>query len=167
MSRLFRRLARRLVFKLLWLAVSLGSWGYAHRAHAEGVDLNSFGLDDVAKAAHCVSEHMPSSLSSDTAQGYWGPALLVQGQCVRLDDLEENFSRDRARGAFLSALSQCTGQRQADDTLPWARRVAYGAAVIAAHGVFNYDSGASLLSQLLGRTAACPPPKVLDGAPGG
>lgn len=120
-------------------------------------NLSRFGLQDVAEVANCVAKQVPSSLSTDFVQTYWGPPILQGSSCVSPGSVVAASTQALVRPVFLKAISYCAKRSINNDGDPWVRRVAYGTATIAAKGVQNWSSGKTLLQQYVTATVACQP----------
>lgn len=148
------------------VALCLGGLWSTATGQTEPVDLQAFGLADVAAVSQCVAKRLPTAITDNVALTYWGQHIRLEGRCVVPDMLaDEVVGRSRARFAFLNALQQCTGIRHNDDQVPWVRRVAYANSIIAATGVFLNEQQVSRLQWLQMRTAECAPPKEERGGP--
>ena len=119
--------------------------------------LEKFGLADVAEVANCVAKQIPSQLSVDFVQTYWGPTVKQGNACVQSSSVTPDDTKNRVRPIFLNGLNVCTKRRYTSDGDVWVRRVAYGTATIAAKGVRGWDSNQSLLQKYIHATVECQP----------
>lgn len=124
-------------------------------ATAMGVSLESFGLQDVERVANCVANRVPSFLASDLTVTYWQHPIRDGSQCASSSSRVDAATRARARSAFLTEYSFCTGVRNPSDGTPMVQRVAYATAIIAAHGVYDAITGERLVDNYIRRTQEC------------
>lgn len=143
------------ITKCLWLSCLTFAGGV--HAQAQFEPLARFGLQDVEKVANCVAGRVPSHLSAEFAETYWGPPMLKGRHCVISKTQVPARTIETVRPVLFDGLEVCTGRRYTSDGDPWVARVAYGAATIAAKGVHNWETGRTLLQTYVKATIECQP----------